>query len=129
MEIKSNQATDLRPEGKRILDAPLVAIDINKFIENLRDEKTWKTSDRNAITVYKTEGMSIVLIAIHEGAVIPKHVAPGILSLQLLEGEISFTTDEESVNLTEGMMVTLHKSKPHSVTALKKSVFLLTVAH
>jgi hypothetical protein len=28
MEIKNNESTDLRPEGTRLMDAPLVSIDI-----------------------------------------------------------------------------------------------------
>ncbi len=32
VEIKSNEATSLRPEGDRVLDAPLVEMDLNNFI-------------------------------------------------------------------------------------------------
>ncbi|MEO5648413.1 MAG: hypothetical protein ABIR03_00660 [Ginsengibacter sp.] len=32
MEIKQNESTELRPEGGRVLDAPLVTIDLADFI-------------------------------------------------------------------------------------------------
>lgn len=128
METKSNKSTELRPEGDRILDAPFVEIDLKEFTENIKDEKTWKTSDRNAITVYKTNGMRIVLIALHEGAVMTRHVAQGVISVHVLEGAMNFSTDDKTVELTAGKMVTLHKGVAHIVTALKKCVFLLTVA-
>lgn len=127
MKIKDNEATDLRPEGARLLDAPLVNIDIPEFIRQLKTETTWQTGDRNAITVFKTNGLRIVLIALHEEAVMKKHTAEGIISLQVLEGEINFSTDNESSILRQGNMVALHKGLPHSVQAIKESVFLLTL--
>lgn len=128
MEIKNNESTDLRPEGGRLMDAPLVSIDIPEFIKQLKTEATWETSDRNAMTVYKTNGMRIVLIALHEDAVMKKHTADGIISVQVLEGEIIFSTDDQPVVIRKDQMIALHAGLPHSVKALKESVFLLTLA-
>ncbi len=127
MEIKNNESTDLRPEGGRLMDAPLVSIDIPEFIKQLKTEATWETSDRNAMTVYKTNGMRIVLIALHEDAVMKKHTADGIISMQVLEGEIIFSTDDQPVVIRKDQMIALHAGLPHSVKALKESVFLLTL--
>ena len=127
MEIKNNESTDLRPEGTRLMDAPLVSMDIPEFIKQLKEEATWKNGDRNAMTVYKTNGMRIVLIALHEDAVLKKHTADGIISVQVLEGEIIFSTDGQSVIIKKGQMIALHKGLPHSVKAIKESVFLLTL--
>ncbi len=127
MEIKSNESTDLRPEGTRLMDAPLVSMDIPEFIKQLKAEATWQNSDRNAMTVYKTNGMRIVLIALHEDAVLKKHTAEGIISVQVLEGEIIFSTDGQSVVVKQGQMIALHKGLPHSVKAVKETVFLLTL--
>ena len=44
MKNKSNQSTSQRPEGDRILNAQLVEMDLNKFIEQIKNEPTWKTS-------------------------------------------------------------------------------------
>ena len=61
MEIKSNQATGNRPEGDRILDAPYVFTDIPMYLEQLKSEKSWSKNDRNAITVYKSEKVTILV--------------------------------------------------------------------
>jgi quercetin dioxygenase-like cupin family protein len=127
MEDKYNDSTDMRPEGERVLDAPLVNIDIGRFITQIKKEAAWDNSDRNAITVYKTDGLRMVLVALHEGAVMARHTAAGIISVQVLEGEINFTADEQSVILKKEQMIALHKGLPHRVTALKESVFLLTL--
>jgi quercetin dioxygenase-like cupin family protein len=127
MEIKQNESTDLRPEGGRVLDAPLVNINLIDFIKTIKEEPAWKNKDRNAITVYKTNGLRMVLMAMRKEAVLARHTADGILSLQVLEGKINFTTDDKSVFLEEGQMIALHKGLPHSITAIKESVFLLTL--
>lgn len=128
MEVKHNESTELRPEGGRIMDAAVVPIDAPDFLKQIKDEPAWKNSDRNAMTVYKTDGMRIVLIALHEDAVMEKHSANGIVSVQVLDGEINFITDGDSYTLKNGQMIALHRNVPHTVAAIKESVFLLTVA-
>jgi quercetin dioxygenase-like cupin family protein len=128
MEVKYNESTEIRPEGGRLLDATLVSIDIPDFINQIKSEPAWEKNDRNAMTVYKTDGMSIVLVALHEDAVMARHTADGIISVQVLEGKINFITDGQSVELEKGQMIALHKGEPHSVAAIKESVFLLTLA-
>jgi len=71
--------------------------------------------------------MRIVLIALHSGAEMVKHTANGIISVQVLEGQIKFNTDLQSVELGKGQMVTLHEQIPHSVVAIKETIFLLTL--
>lgn len=126
-EVKFNNPTDLRPEGERILNAPLVHMDLNEFAKTIKNEKTWKEKDRNAMTIYKTDGMRMVLIALHKGAILERHTANGIISVQVLDGEINFSTDDQTVNLKEGQAIALHKMIYHEVTAVKESVFLLTL--
>jgi quercetin dioxygenase-like cupin family protein len=124
---KSNEATVLRPLGDRVIDAPLVSIDLFSFIEQIKKEKKWKKSDRNAITVFKTNGLRIVLIALRKGAEMIKHVANGLISVQVLEGKIQCNTDEQSIKLGKGEMLALHEGIPHSILAKKKAIFLLTL--
>ena len=126
MEEKFNDATSQRSQG-HLLDASLVVINIPAFTEQLKQEPTWKESDRNSITVLKTDGMRIVLIGLHAGAEMAKHTANGHISVQVLEGQLKFTTDAKSVELSKGQMLALHERIPHSVHAIKETVFLLTL--
>jgi quercetin dioxygenase-like cupin family protein len=128
MENKSNEATPQRPEGDRTLNASLVTMDLNHFMEQVRSEPSWKDSDRNSITIFKSDTMRIVLIGLHEGAGLKTHTASGIISVQVLEGHIQFTAAPEKVELQKGQMLALQKGIPHSVVALKESFFLLTMA-
>ncbi len=56
-----------------------------------------------------------------------KHTADGIISVQVLEGQIVFTTEEQSVELQKGEMLALHENVPHSVLATEETIFLLTL--
>ena len=127
MEAKHNESTELRPEGGRLMDAPVVTIDVSNFIKQIKSEPAWEKNDRNAMTIYKTNGMRIVLIALHEDAVMEKHTTNGIISVQVLDGEINFNTEDHSITLKKDQMIALHRNVPHSVAAIKESVFLLTV--
>ncbi len=127
MEEKFNEATTKRPQGDRVLDATLVTFDLNSLVEQVMTEDQWVNSDRNAITVFKTDGMRIVLIALHKGTKMDRHTAKGMISVQVLEGDMLFTIDEQRVDLRKGQMLALHKGIPHSVLANEDTVFLLTL--
>lgn len=127
VEEKSNEATALRPEGDRILDAPLVEMDLNNFIAQIKDEITWATTDHDSITIFKSDNTTIVLIGMHPNAELKKHKAYGNIHVQVLEGKINFNTDQQTVSLKKGQMIALKADIPHSVLALEESFFLLTV--
>ncbi len=127
MEEKMNESTPQRPAGERTVDAPLVTIDLPRFMEQIKKEPAWLNGPRNAITVFKSDRLRLVLIALHSGAELPTHTADGTISVQVLEGSIQFGTAEESVQLGKGHVVTLHERIPHSVLALEESLFLLTL--
>ncbi|MBC6113108.1 cupin domain-containing protein [Pedobacter fastidiosus] len=127
VDIKTNEATPLRPEGDRMLDALLVEMDLNIFIEQLKNEVTWTTTNRNSITIFKSDNTTIVLIGLHKNAELKKHQAKGNIHVQLLEGEIKFTTEQQTVLLKKGKMIALKANIPHSVIAVEESFFLLTM--
>jgi len=128
MENKFNESTPQRPEGERPLDAPMVIMDLPSFMEQIKQEPSWKDSDRNSITIFKTDGMRIVMIALHEGAELKTHSAAGVISVQVLEGQMRFTTEQQTAELNKGQMLALHEGIAHSVLANMETVFLLTLA-
>ena len=128
MEDKSNDPTPQRPEGGQLFDAPLLVLDLPALLAQVRQEPAYRTSDRNSLTVFKTDGMRIVLLALHAGAELKTHTAPGIISVQVLEGRLTFRTAEQATELAQGQLLTLHAGIPHSVTAVTEAVFLLTLA-
>jgi quercetin dioxygenase-like cupin family protein len=127
IEKKSNDATALRPEGDRILNAPFVEMDLNNFIIQIKEEITWTTTDHNSITIFKSDNTTVVLIGMHQNAELKRHKAYGDIHVQVLEGKINFCTEQQTVSLKKGQMIALNADIPHSVQALDESFFLLTV--
>lgn len=128
MEEKYNEATINRPEGDRPIDSPLLLIDLPLYIKQIKNEEAWKKNDRNAITVFKTESMRIVLIALHADAEMQTHSAEGVISVQVIDGKIKFIADIASVEVSKGQVVTLHSGLSHSVQAVEETIVLLTIA-
>ena len=128
MENKFNEATPQRPDGDRPIDAPIVLINLEEFTNQIKDEPTWKDSDRNAITMFKSDTFRLVLVSLHEGAIMNPHTAKGVISVQVLEGKIKFSTDKETVELEKGQLLVLHEAISHEVEAQRESTFLLTLA-
>lgn len=126
-EYTSMDATPQRPEGARLVDGFLTEIDISRHIDILKAESTWKESDRNSITLHKSDKLVIVLIGLHHNARLKPHLAPGILSLQVLEGSIDFSAENKLVAVGKGQAVVLHEKIMHSVVATKETFLLLTI--
>jgi hypothetical protein len=126
MTIKINQATTNRPEGDRIIDAPAVLVDIRQYIEQLKEEDAWHKSDRNAITVFKTPGVTVVVNALHSGAEIKDIEIDGMLMIQVVEGEINIMADEGERKLTEQQVLILHPCFKTNILAEKDTILILS---
>jgi quercetin dioxygenase-like cupin family protein len=126
MEIKSNHSTGNRPEGDRILDAPYVFTDIPMYLEQLRSEKSWVKNDRNAITVYKSEKITIVIAILKSGATLNDHSIDECLTFQVLSGELKVETEGRVFYTTNGQMMSFHSGIAHSVKAQSDSEILIT---
>ncbi len=128
MKEKFNEATLNRPEGDRPIDSPLLTIDLPSLIKQIKNEDAWTKNDRNAITVFKTPGMSVVLVAMHAHAEMTTQTTDGVLKIEVLDGKIKFNTLDESVEVKKAQLLTLHSGIPYSLLALEETTFLLTVA-
>ncbi len=115
-----------RPEGHRLLDAPAVQININEFILQLKEEKAWKTSDRNAITVFKTETVTVVISAFRKGVVIDDLKIKGLVLLQVLDGEVTVANNDASAVLGSNQLIALHEGSACSVKAEAETILQLT---
>lgn len=126
MEFKRNEATLNRPEGDRVLDAPLVFIDIPSYIDQVKQEKAWEKNDRNGITVYKSDRLTIVITALQASAEIKENLVDGFFTIQLMRGEARISTNDGDIDMQEGQILTFHPGVPHAVKAVTDAVFMLT---
>ena len=127
MKTKYNEATHNRPEGDRIVDAPVVIADIPTFLKQIRKEKGFKKNDRNAITLFKTEKVSLVLVALHKKAEMNTDRPDHILNMQVLKGRVRVETNGNLYEVEAEQILSLHEKLPYKIIALGKSMILLTV--
>ena len=120
--------TPQRPFGQRIIDASLVEINLIRLIYQLKNEITWRESDRNAVSVLHSDSLRIVLMGLHKKSELKTHKNKGMVSIQVLEGKIQFQSGEHQVILLKGQMIAVHKEIDHSVIAIEESFLLLTFA-
>lgn len=128
MQEKYNEATVNRPEGDRPVDASVMLVDLPDFIKQIKKEKAWDKNDRNAITVFKSDKLRIVLVAMHKKAEMTTDRPENVFSLQVLEGKVRLKTGRDEIEIKETQMFILHANISYKIEALKKCVFLLTIA-
>ena len=116
------------PESERELHAPLQTFDMESEIERLRSEEEWRDGRRNAITLRKGEGFSVVLLVMRGGDRIPEHSAPGPISVAVYEGRIRFTTADEEVEADARKLITCEANVEHAVEALEDAVCVVSIA-
>jgi quercetin dioxygenase-like cupin family protein len=126
MEIKRNEATKNRPDGNRVIDAPYVFMDIPAFTEQLKREKSWDKNDRNGITVFKSEKVTMVVTMLKAGAEVKRDSDYGYLTLQVLKGEISVTTPDGELSVGEGQAIAFHPNVVHAFRAIADTTLLQT---
>lgn len=81
---------------------------------------------RTARTLLKDGLLRVVLVALPAGGRLSQHHAPGLLTLQGLQGVVEVRAGDQVCTLRTGALLTLPSRAPHEVTALQDSALLLT---
>jgi quercetin dioxygenase-like cupin family protein len=126
METKYNEATINRPEGDRIIDAPIVFMDLNKYSEQLRDEEAWQKNDRNSITIYKTGGTTMLLCWLKKDASITDNLANNHTTIQVMEGEIEVKVETGTLEVCKEQVLAIHPGILENIRAKEDSLLLIS---
>ena len=105
----------------------LVQFDLTKEIAESEQKKPWQ-SGHFAKTLLKKHDLRVVLISMEKSAILKEHHADGTISVQVLKGQILFTTQGHAHDLKAGSLLSLEASIKHEVEALQDSAFLLTIS-
>lgn len=124
----NTETTVSEAAGNAALGSPAQVMDLEHAIAQIKQAQSWKSSDRHATALFKSESLRLVLMALRTGAELKTHTAPGLITVQVLEGHITFRAEPQSSDLTAGQLLLLPAGIPHSVQAHQDSFFLLTVA-
>ena len=108
------------------LAADSLAFSLADEIETL--EASTEAGGRNAITLLKENGTSVVLIAMDKGNRIAEHKAPGVVTIHVLKGHIEITGDDRTIAGRPGTLLAFRPAIVHSLHASEASAVLLTVS-
>jgi quercetin dioxygenase-like cupin family protein len=112
----------------RPVAAPLLHVKFSHQLERLKQEPTWRTSGRNAITLNQEPALRLVLMLLGKGTKMPEHQAAGPLTLHVLSGSVALRTGARAVEIGAGELIALQSALDHEVEALEESACLLTLA-
>jgi len=102
-----------RPEMTYVADvASLVAVSVDSTVSR---------------TVLKADGVRLVLFAFDVGQELSEHTAAMPVLLRVLDGRLTVSAADRSVELAPGGVVHLPARMPHAVTALEPTRMLLTM--
>jgi len=102
-------------------EAPSASFELSSLVE------AWRGKDHTAVLL-KSASLRVVFRSLREGNSLATHKAAGDITVQVLEGEIQFTSADRTVTLRGGQLFALKAAVPHSVTASQSSAILITLA-
>jgi quercetin dioxygenase-like cupin family protein len=97
-------------------------------LEAMRGDTPIKAHGRDALTLVRDPDANVVLVALEAGGQLHEHVAPGALSLVVLEGRIAFTAQGQRLEAKGHDLLTLPAGVPHAVEAIEPSSILLVIS-
>jgi quercetin dioxygenase-like cupin family protein len=83
------------------------------------------TSETSALV--KTSEIEVLRLVVRAGKTIPTHKAPGAITVQCLEGRVSFTAHGAAQELAAGDFLYLDAGEPHAVTGIEDASLLVTI--
>jgi quercetin dioxygenase-like cupin family protein len=117
-----------KARADRPVAVPLLHVRTAEQVDRLRQEPTWRTSGRNAITLTKEPTLRLVLMLLGKGTKMTEHRAAGPLTLHVLSGSVMFRVSSRAEKVGSGELVVLESAIEHEVEALEESACLLTLA-
>ena len=115
-------------ETERSMDQPVMTFDLPMILADLKQEPTWRTARRNAVTLLKQPRLRVVLVALQGGAELASHQTDSPITVQALEGRVAVRVGVDEFVLSAGQLLTLRPGLEHGVRAQNESAFLLTLA-
>jgi quercetin dioxygenase-like cupin family protein len=78
-------------------------------------------------TLVKTEQLELIRLVLPAGKEIAEHQVAGEITIQCLEGQVEFTSNNVTRSLSAGELVYLAGASKHSLCAVENASLLLTI--
>jgi hypothetical protein len=123
-KIKSPAQAETRPS-----DATLLSFDLPDLIKRMKHSPSWAKGDLNAMILMKNPERQIVLAALHGGTEINSLQSADSVTVQVVEGALTFRTRKEAAILDTGQLMALYEKINYSLSTNEDTVILLTISN
>lgn len=117
----------LRPHPDARFAGDTHVFDLNDALQKLRAEAHSGQSGHRQMTLSHRAPVAQVLFAFEPNGELADHAAGGLVTIHVLEGQMTVQAEGQTHELGAGMVVVLAPRVRHSVRAEEKSAMLLTV--
>jgi quercetin dioxygenase-like cupin family protein len=117
----------LRPPPSVRAQGSELPFDLGATAKGLREEAHPVRDGHRQIGLLHQEHIRLVLFAFDKGGRLPKHEAPGLVTIQVLSGRLRVSTPKTTHHLGTGHLLVLERDVAHGIEALDQSDVLLTV--
>ena len=112
----------------RPLAGPVLAFDLAEQIAALQAEEPYRRSGRAGRTLAKSGRFRLVLTAMADGNEINTHQADSPMTLQVVQGSLTFRTAGQEYRLNAGQVLFFGPGEAHDIRAVEDSALLLTLS-
>jgi quercetin dioxygenase-like cupin family protein len=123
----SEQNERLRQHPKERFHPPQLQIDLENFASKLQGEPSSEDRKHRQETLYRHGPLTIALFLFDQGALLPQHVAEGVVTVQVLRGRLKMAAEGQVHDLAAGSLLVLAPGVQHDVQAIEPTRMLLTV--
>ncbi len=86
-----------------------------------------KLDETKTHTLVKTDKIEVIRLILKKGKEIATHSTSAPITVQCLEGRVSFSTLGNDLDMRAGDLLFLNGGEPHSVKAVESASILLTI--
>lgn len=124
----STETTErLRPHPEERFATPQVAVDFDEIAARLRSEPRAGEGGHRQEVLYRNGPVTIALFAFDRFTGIAEHAVRGVVSMQVLRGQLKITAEGQVHEMGPGQMLVLAPGLKHAVAAREESEMLVTV--
>ena len=97
-------------------------------IINLKQEIEFNEGRFNKKLLCNDAAGKLVLLCLKTGQSVPEHSAPGVVTVTVISGRITFSEGAEQAEMSEGMVIRLAPRSLHALTALEDSAVFVSIS-
>lgn len=116
-------------EVNRLVFGSLYSFNLLILVEKMKRKHAWLIGDLNSMVLLNQSDKQVLLTTLNKGIEIDSYQANDSVTFQVIEGELKLHTQNESIILDEGQLITLYEHINYRLTAAQKTVFLTAITN